>query len=221
MATTYRIVKALTAETPSDAALTPLTSRFEGLDGNTIQTGYYRLRDNAGLDWIIAVAVPRDDFMHQVTENVKKTALLALLACLMIILIGVFVLNRISRDLRQLALAANQFGEGSLDARMPLVKIAEIGELAKSFATMQSRLLTDRLTGFPNREAIVRRIEDRIIQRRRRNDHHPFAVLFVDLNGFKRINDQSGHEMGDKVLTAIGQRLNARIRSRFCRTLRW
>ena len=103
-------------------------------------------------------------------------------------------------------------GEGILDANIPVDRNDEIGDLAKSFATMQKRLLTDRLTGIPNREAVVRHIEDRIIRQRRRGDSHPFAVLFVDLNEFKQINDRFGHDVGDRVLVEIGQRLMNSLR---------
>jgi diguanylate cyclase (GGDEF)-like protein len=77
---------------------------------------------------------------------------------------------------------------------------------------MQKQLLTDRLTGIANRESIVRRIEDRIVRQRRRGDSHPFGVLFVDLNKFKRINDRFGHEVGDRVLIELAQRLVTNLR---------
>ena len=56
----------------------------------------------------------------------------------------------------------------------------ELGQLSRSFAQMQQRLLTDQLTGLSNRTAVLRRIEERILQHRRRGDTHPFAVMFVD-----------------------------------------
>ena len=183
-----------------------------GPDGQTVQVGYERLRDKAGLDWIVAVAVPRDDFLHKVTENVKRTVIAALMTCLLIAVIGFAILNIIARDLRQLAVAAKEMGDGIVDPRIPVERGDEIGDLAKSFAALQQRLLTDRLTGIANREAIVRRVEDRIIRQRRRGDNHPFGVLFVDLNRFKQINDTFGHETGDKVLIEIGQRLIKRLR---------
>jgi diguanylate cyclase (GGDEF)-like protein len=122
------------------------------------------------------------------------------------------VLNIIAKDLRRLAVAAREMGDGKLESRIPVDRDDEIGELAKSFAHMQRRLLTDRLTGIANREAIVRRIEDRILRHRRQGDDRPFAVLFVDLNKFKQVNDRFGHDVGDRVLTEIGQRLTTSVR---------
>ena len=150
--------------------------------------------------------------MRKVTENVRQTVVMAVIACVLIALIGFITLNVIAKGLRQLTVAAREIGEGVLDAKIPVDRNDEIGELAKSFATMQKHLLTDRLTGIPNREAVVRRIEDRIIRQRRRGDSHPFAVLFVDLNEFKQINDRFGHDAGDRVLIEIGQRLTGNLR---------
>ena len=188
------------------------TGSFIGPQGEVIQTGYVSLRDAAGLDWIVAVAVPRSDFMHKVTDNLKRTALLALLAGALIIGTGVLVLNVIAKDLRRLAEAAKNMGEGIFDAKVPSERTDEIGDLAKSFAGMQAKLFTDRLTGISNREAMIRRIEDRIIRQRRSGDSRPFAVLFLDLNGFKQVNDQFGHDVGDRVLIEISQRLHNNLR---------
>lgn len=210
IATTYQVVKGLTEQ--GDAPTGVRTSSFTGPNGSVIQAGYARLRDDAGLDWIVAVAVPRADFMQTVTENVRQTAIMALVACAIIALIGFITLNVIARRLRQLSVAAKEIGDGILDAKIPVDRNDEIGELARSFATMQRHLLTDRLTGIANREAVVRRIEDHIIRQRRRGDFHPFAVLFVDINDFKLINDRFGHDTGDRVLAEIAQRLTSSLR---------
>lgn len=188
------------------------SASFEGPNGDTVQAGFTIMRDHAGLDWVVVVAVPRDDFMYKVTDNVRRTIWLALLACALIALIGLVVLNLIAVDLRRLAEAAKTMGDGGVANRISVERKDEIGALARSFNDMQTQLFTDRLTGIANREAIERRIEDRIMRQRRRGDSRPFAVLFIDLNGFKKINDQFGHDVGDQVLVEIARRLSGHVR---------
>ena len=187
---------------------------FEGPDGNTVQAGFVRLQDSAGLDWVVAVATPRSDFMGAITRNVQRTAIMSLIACALIVLLGLYILTRISRNLRQFSQAARRMGDGDLSASVPVDRKDEIGELAKAFDDLQTRLLTDRLTGIANREAMIRRLENRLVHNRRNRDDKPFALLFVDLDKFKRINDQFGHEAGDNVLREVAERIANTVRQR-------
>jgi HAMP domain-containing protein len=145
VAASFREIRKLlhpSAETPH-----PQTAVFESADGEAVEAAYARIQDAAGLDWIIVVAVPRSDFLFGVTENFKRTVLLALLASLMTIFIGFMVLSVVTRDLKELAVAARKVGNGDLDAAFDVTRSDEIGDLAKSFRSMQSKLLSDRLTG--------------------------------------------------------------------------
>ena len=159
--------------------------------------GSARLRDEAGLDWLIMVAVPRHDFIHRIEDNFVRTGLLGLAVALVVGLIGLAVLAAVARELRRFAVAAGQVGRGEPGVLLPTDRRDELGDLARSFVDMQSRLMTDPLTGLSNREAVMRRIEERILQQRRRGDSRPFVVMFVDFNRFKQINDRFGHDVGD------------------------
>jgi diguanylate cyclase (GGDEF)-like protein len=81
---------------------------------------------------------------------------------------------------------------------------AELEELRK-FSTR------DALTGLPNRILLSDRLEQIILSSQRRSEH--FATLFLDLDGFKEINDRHGHLAGDRVLRTVANRIEASIRS--------
>jgi len=82
-------------------------------------------------------------------------------------------------------------------------------------ANEQLRMLseTDPLTGLLNRSAILRRI-DLAVERTQDDDAPGFALLFVDFDRFKSINDTMGHHFGDELLKQIAERLKRKMRHR-------
>ena len=75
---------------------------------------------------------------------------------------------------------------------------------------LRTQAVTDPLTGLPNRHALQKAIDHAIALARRKG--RALAVLFVDLDGFKRVNDVCGHEQGDRVLQEIARRFAGRTR---------
>ena len=69
----------------------------------------------------------------------------------------------------------------------------------------------DRLTGLCNRDLLLDRLE-RCMERARRHSDYHFAVLFLDVDRFKEVNDSLGHFVGDQLLVAIAERLHLCLR---------
>jgi diguanylate cyclase (GGDEF)-like protein len=87
------------------------------------------------------------------------------------------------------------------------------GQAARAVAALrlQRRLehaaMHDGTTGLPNRRLLEERMEDS-----RRSAGSGLAVLFVDLDGFKNVNDKLGHQVGDEVLREVAMRLQSTVR---------
>jgi diguanylate cyclase (GGDEF)-like protein/PAS domain S-box-containing protein len=105
--------------------------------------------------------------------------------------------QRVVERTRELANTVNQLRE-------------EIGEREKIAAELDFLTNHDALTGLPSLRLCKDRL-DRSLADSRRN-HQTSAVMFMDFDGFKSVNDSHGHETGDQVLRSVAQRIQAEIR---------
>ncbi len=124
----------------------------------------------------------------------------------------------VSGNIRHIELEATplRLPDGSLNGVIEIYRdISENTRLLQQLQEEQSRLQQlahhDQLTGLPNRTLFMDRLEQARLQAER--GQQTFALLFIDLDLFKEINDSLGHQAGDRVLQEMSKRLSACIRS--------
>ena len=91
-----------------------------------------------------------------------------------------------------------------------VVVFRHVGAALATARDMAHAAMHDPLTGLPNRQLLLDRLTTALALNLRRN--RPLAVCFIDVDGFKAINDSLGHPAGDQVLQMIGTRLLAAVR---------
>jgi len=97
-------------------------------------------------------------------------------------------------------------------ARGPLTQLVlkTPGDLERSQSELEHMARHDPLTDLPNRALFEERLEHAIVQAKREHNH--LAVLFLDLDRFKNINDSLGHSAGDELLKQVARRISSLLR---------
>jgi diguanylate cyclase (GGDEF)-like protein len=128
---------------------------------------------------------------------------------------SVLTARRIGEPIRALSESARRLGHGDYNTPVARTSSDEVGDLAQAFETMRQGIrqreeqvhrlaFWDPLTGLPNREQFSQKVHQRLADAER-----PCAILMLDLDRFKHVNDVLGHQFGDRVLCSVAQRLQA------------
>ncbi len=176
-------------------------------------------QDDRGLDWLIVISLPNQDFSEEIFAiirwNLAISTLIILITIIFLVRTASFVVNRIMKVIQK----ANAISRGEWQRPIAEIGAAELRLLAKSFNQMSSQLQNsfqemqysasyDLLTGLPNRQTFLSALSAEITKSRNpENSGEQFAVLFFDLDDFKRINDGCGHLIGDSLLRDVATRI--------------
>ncbi len=169
-----------------------------------------------------------DAATRRASNSLSAGLITGLITAMLLFLIAIFTARNILQRINSMVTSLKKIAVGSHDmaVRMPLTGSDEMTELAYWFNTFLEKLqqltlestaevkrlaFTDTLTNLPNRRMFLRCLQTEI-ERSKAKDTNGFAVMFLDLDNFKPVNDQLGHEAGDELLRAVAQRLINTVR---------
>jgi diguanylate cyclase (GGDEF)-like protein len=240
MAVVNRARDAVAGGDPDEVAraLRDIPKRFDEHEEQLLITGAMRLqRAGAPADRVSAALTNvRSSIMLELNESAdtsdrRADVQLAILLCLLVagIAFAVFLARRLRREivgpLSELNAAAERVAQEELSTRIELTCVDEIARVGHSFNAMMERLqeshselvyqaFHDALTGLPNRTLFTDRTEQALKRTHRsRHANGRVAVLFLDLDDFKGVNDSYGHSAGDELLTTAAGRLRSTLRT--------
>ena len=184
-------------------------------------TGIY-LGQRLGDRLFLFASVPQEEFLA--TGHRLATVVAAIAAATFVVTTGllfVFLNALLLRPLQKLSEAAREIGKGNFLAPISVASRSEVGFLARSLKDMgrdlhdsskQVRYLAyhDALTGLPNRTMFGEYLQQALEQNSR--SRSPLAILFLDVDDFKSVNDSLGHQVGDALLARVAERLRSCLR---------
>ena len=196
-------------------------------DGKYYLTGY-ALADGflnyPGLDWTVITRQPEAVAFYSVQELKENIMTLGLLSTILFAVMGWYLAGIISNPLKQIAVSADRLKNGE-KVEIPIKKgIRDIEILSTSLRHLISTLIKtekdlgkmemiahqDKLTGLPNRLGLDVYLDQAIKNLEAKQN---LLFLYLDLDGFKFVNDSFGHHHGDLLLKAVANRLTGCLRS--------
>lgn len=172
--------------------------------------------------WFVVARMPTAQAFASVTRLQKFILQRRLPVVAAVVLLIAVVFAWLLRPLFRSAALAERMTRGEVPlAPLPVVRDDEVGHLTDSFNRLLAKLGEqqaelerlahhDNLTGLPNRKLLIDRLQQALSRAQRQGSS--LALLFMDLDGFKGLNDSLGHETGDAALRTIAQRLAVAVR---------
>lgn len=202
-----------------------------GIDGNPQALAFVRMPlgfQEDGRFLVVGLSQPLAVIQSEVVGLGYSILKMLLALCVVGLLLAAWVSRVVTGPLQSMVRATRAFSQGRAHGALPVHRHDELGDLARSFSDMEQQIglqmaelnasrdamthlaYHDALTGLPNRRMFEQRLEQALDRARRSS--RPCALVFVDLDDFKSVNDKLGHAVGDAVLQAAAQAIVGAVR---------
>lgn len=174
-------------------------------------------------DWFVVSRILTQEAFAMENTIIKKLIQAHIISLIIIPVVLFSFLFLLFKPLRTSASLADKMSLGEVPLKpLPIKRMDEVGYLTAAFNRLMEMLLIsqkelkeiahyDYLTKLPNRFFMVDRLEQALARCARNNTR--LALLFMDLDGFKSINDSLGHSAGDEALIVVAKRFSTVIRA--------
>ncbi len=214
-------IKSLEVNPEIDSA--PIVKETIADDGDEVVQASARVKTEAG--WVSVLEVDRAVAYADLDSVRLRLITVFIAAAMVIVLVVVLAFRSFARRLGRMTDLAESVASGDLTVRTGDPRRDELGRLSYAFDEMTQALAEDiarrermeaqleyqashdALTGLPNRAHLVQELDQMLV-----NEGELISVLFVDLDGFKAVNDRLGHGAGDELLVRVGERLRDVLR---------
>ncbi len=177
---------------------------------------------NLKIQGVVRIDISTASYRQEMEILVKRNLMIGAILLVLALLICNLLASHMARPLGQLIAFANRVSEGHLKGKVQIASNDEVEQLGDAFNTMVTELSStmdkvhklayrDPLTGLRNRTWITNYIA-RFIETAKSEQKASSAMLLLDLDRFKFINDTYGHHAGDELLRAVSERLRGIIR---------
>ena len=184
---------------------------FEYTFNNVRKKAAFRMLDNG---MCLAAAAPISEIDKNKNELISHIMILALLTMGVFFLIASSIARKIVQSLKEQNNVAQEVANGNLDVKLNCKGKDEVGTLTESAKETVKQLknridyinslaYTDKLTGLQNNTAYIQAVSE--IKTEIEKGTAQFTVAIIDLNGLKYINDNYGHDNGNKFIIAAGE----------------
>ncbi len=185
------------------------------------KTVYYYINTSRLTGWHVMVLFDSEEINGDIYTTYTQQLIVLVCLCVLMFIFGLNILRSESNRIRDIQICTDEIAAGNFNYRIPQSKsksetaqiasnVNKIAEMVQNKSAIISNFnTTDTLTGLNNRIKLYEYMED--IIRTREEGRSRFAVMFVDIDNFKWLNETLGHNFGDAVLSAFASELKEHI----------